>query len=265
MTMSLTRPEVPPEILRAFTSELGNYLDSRDPLWSLLLNKYVAIDVYALVLSEFAQIQQADYGRILTFRGPILKDSGWLFLAAEGGLWGGCHVGSIEENHPPKLTGFSRSPRILTGLERSNQLEAVVSGNYLVHIVRIPWLHFDVFWLFNKDRVGDALVPDLVVPYDGFVENSHDDAEHALELLEPYPISTFLTKISPRADAVLTQTFEIEAVGLEARARRLDAQARGQADGLRALEAQSKALRERAEKAARDAAYRRGRGPGPDK
>src|SRR5215469_652518 len=89
-TMGLIKPSVPGDVLRAFTSGLGDFVRPGSPLWSLLLNKYVAIQAYNLQLDSFCGIDSPDaVTEFNTLKENSFKSSGWRFLAGEGDLYGG--------------------------------------------------------------------------------------------------------------------------------------------------------------------------------
>jgi hypothetical protein len=246
IAMSLKNPDVPAEILRAFTSGLGDYVDSSDPLWSLLLNKYIAIDALNLPLEPFRKIALDRVQKIET----KLPNTGWRFLAAEGDLYGGCHVGSITSGHPPKLTGFSTAAQILTAIENYNGLGPLVPpvppglpGNFQPRVLRVPWLQFEAFWLHftpPNEEYPDSFDydHDRLVPYDGFAGARH----LRLALMQAFTVNDFFEAIWPHVQEVVKRVQRIE----EEKAR---AQALAQEAGIKALRAQADDLERKAAQA----------------
>jgi hypothetical protein len=200
------KPVIPPVVLRAFMSGLGNYIDPSRPLWSLMQKQYVALQWSSLNLDETCNLspEQAP----TTLQG-LYSETGWRFAASDGDLYGACHVGSIhrENNTPPILTGFSYDVQTLTFMESLEQLKALPlpdemegDGPFELRGLSIRWLHFEAFWLRElvdppKPSPADPYewAGDIVVPYAGFVE----DFPNYLELMYPYPVKDFLTAIWP--------------------------------------------------------------------
>jgi hypothetical protein len=202
--MIWNRPVIPPVVLRAFMSGLGNYIDPSRPLWSLMQKQYVALQWSSLNLDQICNLppQQAP----TTLQG-LFRDTGWRFAASDGDLYGACHIGSIhrENNTPPILTGFSYDVQTLTFMESLEQLKVLHPPNdgmgpFELRGLSIRWLHFEAFWL--RKLVGPAQpsppdpydwTGDIVVPYAGFVEGFPNH----LELMYPYPVNDFLAAIWP--------------------------------------------------------------------
>lgn len=230
--MSLTKPNIPAAILRAFTSGLGDYIDSSEPLWSLLLNKYTAINASNLNLEIFHPIAQADFPAVLqelqrVLARESLAQTGWRFLAAEGDLYGGCHVGSITPGHPPKLTGFSTATQILTAIESLNGLGPLVPpGDFEPRVLRIPWLQFEAFWLHSAD--ADKKYPDRIdynrdylVPYGGFIGTRY----YGLTLMKPFTVEEFFGGIWPRIQEAVKGYLDKQAQEAKDQAKRAKDQA----------------------------------------
>lgn len=191
--MSLIKPEIPPEVLRAFTAGLGDFIDPGTPLWTLLLQKYIAQATYDLPLRPILEAAAAANGpdgiEAKTFESRLLA-TGWRFLAADGGLFGAVHVGSVKENLPPKLTGFSNALQVLTVVERYRQLDElpeVRNRTFVSRMLRVPQLEFEAFWLRSDFE-------DIIVPYAGFFK--------PLEVMKAYSIGGFLTRLWPRIEEV---------------------------------------------------------------
>jgi hypothetical protein len=252
--MSLTKPNIPAEILRAFTSGLGDYIDSSEPLWSLLLNKYTAINASNLNLEIFYAIAQADsqampqeLQRVLA--GESLAQTGWRFLAAEGDLYGGCHVGSITPSHPPKLTGFSTATQILTAIESLNGLGPLVPpGNFEPRVLRIPWLQFEAFWLHSADA-ADKEHPDRIdynrdylVPYGGFIGTRY----YGLTLMQPFTVEKFFGEIWPRIQEAVKGYLDKQAQEAKDQAKRAQDQADRAQDLIGAQQARARDLQDKA-------------------
>jgi len=201
--MSLNATVIPPAVLRAFTSGLGNYIDPSRPLWSVMQKKYVGLAAFSLRLSEISKYNYTPTA--LTVDDVI--STGWRFVAKDADLYGGCHVGSIKTDAPPILTGFSGDAQILTFMERLEDLPALVDpatkvpvvgkGQFDLRVLNIRWLHFEAFWLYATDGAGETpatlRAKDIVIPYAGFVEGP----PNYLELMFPYPVKDFLTAIWP--------------------------------------------------------------------
>jgi len=196
------KPVIPPVVLRAFTSGLGNYIDPSRPLWSLMQKQYVALQWNSLNLDAICKLtDQPD-----TLEGLALQ-TGWRFAASDGDLYGACHVGSMvgrDYNTPPITTGFSYDAQTLTFMESLEQLKLLPlpdgmtgAGPFELRGLSIRWLHFEAFWLRNTAAPTGTQEPDgtgdIVVPYTGFVE----DFPNYLELMSPYPVKYFLTAIWP--------------------------------------------------------------------
>jgi hypothetical protein len=283
--MSLIKASVPRHIRQAYTSGLGDFVDSGSPLWSLLLNKYAAIPTYNLVLSCYCKlIFTSDVSSLPTLPDSVLQPTGWRFLAAEGDLYGACHVGSVTSSLPPKLTGFSSSAPVLTAIECLNQLPSIgltpilppgtlPPGDYEIRILRIPWLRFEAFWLHwlapdgkrspcddwsanspangGQEPGGGGSAnnqhrgTDLVVPYIGFPESASGGQLSAMQALL---LPDFLNAISKRAQDICHQFLDHQARIQEAQARQARAQAEAQESSVATLKAQASALEAQAKK-----------------
>jgi DNA uptake protein ComE-like DNA-binding protein len=258
-TMSLIKPSVPGDVLRAFTSGLGNFINSGSPLWSLLLDKYSAIQAYNLNLSWFCRIvSTSEVASLKTLPDDFFQSSGWRFLAAEGDLYGGAHVGSIIPGQPPKLTGFSDSVQILPAIERFEELPNVSlpPGDFEIRILRITWLHFEAFWLYWLPPGGGTVGPqqrgtDVIVPYIGFVESATGGQ---LSAMDASLLPDFLRAIFPRAQAVCAQSLAREAAVHELQARQIQKQADAQESSASVLKSRASALDVQAKTAAQAAA-----------
>jgi hypothetical protein len=193
--MGLKTTVVPPDVLRAFTSGLGNYVDPSRPLWSVMQKEYVAHEWYSLVLSGIDKLKGSKI-----FPEAHLLSTGWRFMATDGDVYGGCHVGSPRTNARPMLTGFSWDSQVLTFMESLEELKTLpeVGGpvQFELRGLNVRWLHFEAFWLHTDTGVGD-----LVVPYTGFVEGS----PNYLELMRPYSVENFLIAIGPCAERALAR------------------------------------------------------------
>jgi len=284
--MSLRRASVPRHIRQAFTSGLGDFVSSGSPLWSLLLNRYAAIPSYNLVLPCYCKlIFTSDATALKTLPDNVLQSSGWRFLASEGDLYGACHVGSVIPSLPPKLTGFSNSPIVLTAIERFNQLPSVTLspilppgslpvGDYEIRILRITWLRFEAFWLYWLPSAGNGSPcddwpatdappasdqgpggggsasqyrgTDLIVPYIGFPESASDGR---LSPMQALLLPDFLNAIAKKAQDICGQFLARKASIQEAQARQSLAQASVQESGASALRAQAQSLEAAAKQA----------------
>jgi DNA uptake protein ComE-like DNA-binding protein len=253
--MSLSKPNPSAETLRAFTAGLADFVDSSDPVWSLLLNRYVALDARNLnryriceifhhepfdTAKTIARLTVEAFARLAA--NPALEDdlipsSGWRFLALDGDVYGGCHVGNITPGVPPKLTGFSNDVQVLAAIEAFNGLDDVlasasITGAFELRVLRTTWLHFEAFWLHSLD--GDF---DRVIPYAGFPGAPHDD----LALMQPFTAEEFFIGILPRLADACARSSAYEASVQDAKAKRVQSQASAQAAGLQDLQAQAKA------------------------
>jgi hypothetical protein len=182
----LKAPIVPGEVRRAFTAGLGDFVSSGSPLWSLLLNKYNPVPAYDLDLKIFWELASPPgfEGR-KTLPGERLQCR-WRFLAADGGLYAGCHVGSVVQGQPPKLTGLSDSVQILEAMERFIELPSVSlpsPGDFEIRVLRIPWLHFEAFWLYWLPP-GNGSTPTLLPPADA--RETTDDSSRGTDVIVPY-------------------------------------------------------------------------------
>ncbi|MBV8728883.1 MAG: hypothetical protein JO336_03650 [Acidobacteriia bacterium] len=196
--MSLVTPKTPPEIIRAFTAGLGDFLSPNDPLWSVMLEKFFALEQFNLDLDEFNPAGPLD---------SMVDESGWRFLAADGDLYGGVHVGSVIEGLPPKVTGFSRDTEVLTAAESFDDLNTIPQVQqraYEPRVLRVAWLRFEAFWLkptpdtYTSPGVRDES-QDLVIPYIGFVERPPKTfGPTKLELMTPYWVADFLNAVNSR-------------------------------------------------------------------
>jgi hypothetical protein len=201
--MSLTIPTIPPVVMRAFTAGLGNYIDPSRPLWSLLQKKFVGLQWWSLNRAAVSQIA----GPADTLADFVIP-TGWRFLAADGDLYAGCHVGSIKPTSPPILTGVSVDVQILTfaeQLEVLKTLPVIGTGRFELRVIRITWLHFEAFWLTPCDGNGNSAegpptnggqqpptAPGgFVVPFIGFVEGS----PNYLERMKAYPVGDFVERV----------------------------------------------------------------------
>jgi hypothetical protein len=190
--MSLNATVIRPDVLRAFTSGLGNYIDPSRPLWSVMQKEYVAQPWYSLILPEIVKLENAP--TIITEEHVI--PTGWRFVATDGDLYGGCHVGSPRRDAPPMLTGFSWDTQILTFMESLEDLKAlpeVARGQFDLRVLSIRLLHFEAFWLYANDGTEDPTqrANDIVIPYTGFVEGP----PNYLDLMCAYPVRDFMTAI----------------------------------------------------------------------
>jgi hypothetical protein len=258
--MSLIKPTIPADVLRAFTSGLGDFIRPGSPLWSLLLNKYVAIQAYNLQLDSFCGIDSPSaVTAFKTLPDGFFKSSGWRFLAGEGDLYGGCHVGSIISGQPPKLTGFSKSVQVLASIESFNELPNVslpAPGDFEIRVLRIPWLQFEAFWLYSLPAAGGSLGSegigtDVIVPYIGFVESATGGRFSAMDASL---LPEFLWAIFLRAQDICAQSRAREAAVHELQARQVRARADAQESSATALKSQASALVEQAGVAAAAAA-----------
>jgi hypothetical protein len=203
---------MPPAIIRAFTSGLGNYVDPNDPLWSVMLKSFFALDQYNVDLDRLAAITEGQ---------PLLLDqltneSGWRFLAADSNLYGACHVGSVADaTLAPKVTGFSRDAEVLTAIERFNELDTddgVKKNAFEPRVLRVAWLRFEAYWLKfiagdssqvnNQSRKSNGQGDrdesnDLIFPYIGFVENPKKtyDTDGTLQIMTGVSPQNFLTAL----------------------------------------------------------------------
>jgi hypothetical protein len=212
--MSLVTPKTPLEIVRAFTTGLGDFVSPRDPLWSVLLKKFFALEQFNLDLDKSTQRPAGPLA-------SITNASGWRFLAADGDLYGGCHVGSVFAGLSPKVTGFSRDVEVLTTAESFSGLddfEEVKQGPFEPRVLRVAWLRFEAFWLRFVPRDSPSYATpvetngqagsrdesrDLVIPFIGFVESppkSFDDTK--LERGNAYSVANFLTAVGSRRPAL---------------------------------------------------------------
>jgi len=198
--MGLITPTMPPAILRAFNLGLGDFISPSDPLWSVLLKRFIGLQTHGLNLDLYVNIAFDPDGKPLPLDSvssfdSLVQSTGWRFLAADGDVYGGCHVGSVDPSLPPKLTGFSRDVEVLTAIEQFNELSTIDEVNtctFEPRVLRISWLRFEAFWLHVPDSTSQPQCYDLVIPYFGFVKRP-------LELMQPKPISGFLTAIQPFA------------------------------------------------------------------
>jgi hypothetical protein len=239
------------------------------------LNKYAALQAYNLNLSPFCRIiaayqettsLDAFLETFKTLPDDFFQSSGWRFLAAEGDLYGGAHVGSIIPGQPPKLTGFSDSVQVLAAVESFNELSNVTpaSGNFEIRVLRITWLHFEAFWLYWVPPGGSQPPPgggtagsqprgtDIIVPYIGFVESATGRQISAMDT--PF-LPEFLKKIIPRTRTVCAQSLAHQAGVFRLQAQQFKAQADAQASSASALESQAKALDAQAKDATNAAAH----------
>lgn len=217
--MSLKAPEIPPVVMRAFKTGLGNYIDPSSPVWSLLLKQYVALEWSSLSLSKTGELDGPKFKAPINRLDDLVIPTGWRFAAAERGLYGGCHVGSTKTNPLPILTGFSDDPQILTFMESLEQLRAlsvVGAGQFTLKVLRVAWLHFEAFWLSTPDGAGD-----IVVPFTGFVQGS----PNRLSLMNPYPVLSFLKEIWRRVLVVGARENERKAEEHSTKATAVQAQA----------------------------------------
>jgi len=188
--------------------------------------------------------------------GESLVQTGWRFLAAEGGLYGGCHVGSIDKDHPPKLTGLSTDVRILTAIESLNGLDKVAPpGDFEPRVLRIPWLQFEAFWLHSADAADKEHIDirDYLVPYGGFVGTRY----YGLTLMQPFTVTNFFSPIWPRIQKVVKRDLEQQAQEANDQAKRAQDQADRAQDLIdaqkaraRDLQATARTLDERAQRLA---------------
>ncbi|MBV9398672.1 MAG: hypothetical protein JO062_11885 [Bryobacterales bacterium] len=197
--MSLITPALPPAILRAFNMGLGDFVSPKDPLWAVMLKKFIALEVYSLNLDHF--IARVPAGAIPPSSLEGLIDSaGWHFLASDGHVYGACHVGSFDPSLPPKLTGFSREAEVLTSIESFDDLNTMDQLRNCIfepRVLRLPWARFEAFWLHLPDQMAQpAGCNDWIVPYTGFVETPpkylDDDHTSMLQLGRPFGIAAFL-------------------------------------------------------------------------
>ena len=201
--MNYRTPKPPPAVTRAFAVGLGNYVDPSNPVWQVLLNKYVALEWCSLDLNKVGQLPEAPdtIARDIDPAKSNVIETGWRFVAADGDYYGGCHVGKVDLASPPILTGFSDDVEILTFTQNLEQLKQMPEGGarqYELRVLRIPWLHFDAFWIQIPTPPAGTQAPtaeavDYVVPCGGFVEGPPNH----LEVMYPYPVKDFLTAIWP--------------------------------------------------------------------
>jgi hypothetical protein len=167
--MKLTKPDIPLDIMRAYTSGLAYFVDPSTPLWSLLSQNYMALEAHHLHL-ETVPDQMGGWllDAAAEDKSPkYTKSGGWRFWAAAGDVYGACHVGSIDPALPPRVTGFSKAPQVLAGIERFNQLADLPELDTVAfepRVLRIGWCHLEAFWL--KSTV--AGVADRIVVFSGF-------------------------------------------------------------------------------------------------
>jgi hypothetical protein len=199
--MLWNKPVIPPVVMRAYTSGLGNYIDPGRPLWSLMQKKYVALWWWSLDRGKIDKSKVVpdtfgiDEDLVAVTRLPeaaLVIPTGWRFAASEGDLYGGCHVGSIKVEALPTLTGFSHDAKILTFMESWEKVRALspskgveATGPFELRGLSIRWLHFEAFWLHTKDGKGD-----FVIPYTGFVPDK-------LRRMQLYSVKAFLDAIWP--------------------------------------------------------------------
>jgi hypothetical protein len=198
--VSLVTPKTPPQIIRAFTTGLGDFISPNDPLWSLILEKFFALEQFNLDLEKLIKYPAGPLS-------SITNPSGWRFLAADGDLYGACHVGSVFAGLPPKVTGFSRDVEVLAAAEsfdELNTIDEVKQGPYEPNVLRVAWLRFEAFWLrFSGDESRDDESRDLVIPYIGFVERPpkrFDD--QSLERMTAYSVVDFLSAVNSRKPTI---------------------------------------------------------------
>jgi len=217
--MSLTKPKIPLDIKRAFTTELGNFVDPSNPLWSLLSQKFVALEAYNFRLDPFPhKIEDWHLDEKST------SSSGWRFWAAEGDLYGACHVGSVEKDLPPKLTGFADTVQVLTAIEGFNQMSTITelaAAAFEPRVWTITRLPIEAFWLKSTVEGGE----DRFVVYSGF-------PPEGLDLMKSYSWKDFRKEIW--ADALQARAWALtkKREEQEAQARAADIQAGG-AEALR--------------------------------
>lgn len=229
--MSLKRPDVPPEILRAFTAGLGDFIPSGGPLWSLLLSKFFPLEQQNASLPILA-LTPVDRLIVPAELARALPQTGWRFLTAEGDLYGACHVGSIRYGAAPILTGFSDDPLVLTAVERFNRVEDTLA-EHAIHwdftpsVLRITWLRFEAFWL-HADPGG----LDRVIPYAGFVGDEPVDPDTGLEMMTIYDLESFLVKIQRRAQQLYQQMLKRAARAQKEQAHQARQQAAAQQHAL---------------------------------
>src|SRR5579863_8909627 len=242
--MSLTKPKIPLEIIRAFTTGLGDFIDPNEPIYSLLSQNFMAIEAHNLRLpvppTPFPE-KMEDW----VLNADAIIPSGWRFWAASGDLYGGCHVGSVKAGTPPKLTGFSDTVQVLAGVERFNLLSTMpelAAAAFEPRVLRIGWYPLEAFWL----RSTVTGVDDRFVVHSGFPPKSLDPTQS-------YSWAEFRKAIWGRARQAYAQALARSATAQEAQARA----ARIQADGAKAL--QDRAFRE--ETAARAARAQAARAP----
>jgi DNA uptake protein ComE-like DNA-binding protein len=278
--MSLRKPTVPGDVLRAFTTGLGDFISSGSPLWSLLLNKYTPIQAYNLLLWRKTGPSTSES----LFCGPTPTQSylkslktldgwaiptGWRFFAAEDDLYGASHVGSIVPGLPSKLTGFSNSVQVLAAIESYQQLPTVPicpPGDFEIRILRVTWLHLEAFWLYWLPPSGNGSTSsgppseaangpnrgyDVIVPYMGFVESSSCGE---LSPMTAYLLPDFLLAIWEQASDVCTRSLASQASIQEAQAQRIRSCAGAQESSAYALSFQANALDAQAEAATSAAA-----------
>jgi hypothetical protein len=225
--MSLRRPDVPDDILRAFTTGLGDFIPSGGPLWSLLLSQF-----FPLMQQNVSLVPLAAPAVSLE---SALTSTGWRFLAAEGDLYGACHVGSVRQGAAPILTGFSDDPLVLTAFERLNEVENLlaqkkISWHYTPSVLRITWLRLEAFWLH-----ADPGSLDRVIPYAGFVGDEPAEPKTGLEMMALYDVDAFLRKIVPTAVYLNNQMLDQATRAQEALAREVRQQATAQRHALEAF------------------------------
>jgi len=264
--MSLTRPDPPAETLRAFTSGLTDFVDSSDPVWSVALNKYVALDAHNLdldticgILHDNGSAETISSGTVEAFEalaanqpvtGGLLRSSGWRFLAADGDVACACHVRGMSPGLPPKLTGYSKGAPVLAVIEAFNGLDealasASITGNFQMRVLRITWLHLEAFWLHSLD--GDQ---DWVVPYAGFLRTPGG----SLALMEPITSIDFFEEVLPRIQDACARSSAHQSAVQDATLKRAQANAHQQKARIERLQDQAKKEEEKARSAFRAAA-----------
>lgn len=246
--MKWARTSIPRDHVQAYATGLEDFVDPGSPLWSLLRNNYEAYAVYNLVLNNVGygnvpikiEDPRENPGRVelaLTYEKEtgdapnekkaslktLVKPTGWRFLASDSVQSGAVHVGSVQ-GPPPKVTGFSSEALISDAINCIREIESKIgraAGVFELRILRVPWLHFEAFWLRSVDANDD-----LLVPYTGFPQAAN------LELMAPYSVQAFLTPIWPltaplrvQAAQKTARTAQFKAVFIDAASKAAESEA----------------------------------------
>jgi hypothetical protein len=181
--MSLLFKAPPRQVARAHQTDLGNFVDSGSPVFSLLLQSAKVCTVHSLRKADVCNA-----GGDLT---RCVSDAGWRFLAGDSGDTGATHVGSVGGS-APKLTGFSGEPKVADAIARFTELEQIPQlqqSAFEVRFLRVPWLRFEAFWL-HVDGANDSS-NDYIVPYTQFATSP----QVGLNVMQAYGAAAFLNII----------------------------------------------------------------------